>query len=440
MKGILMLNDFKLKIDNFGPINKADLDISKINIIAGKNASGKTTVSKLLYCIITAFSTDGEYLTYESMKDELELLINNLQISQSETKTITELEEIQMKINLNQNNDLKIIDEGYTKLESILNSLEFTDREFFLNSIERNRTRLQNSKKIGFYWQLLVNLIRNEFSGDEQLLNNFNESEILFYNHNSKDKFRYIVRIDKGIGILPETEFEKTITTNREAIYIETPYFLDYKIPFLQFERYGKKQHHQSLLYQKLIDQSAQNDILDPDKNKETIEFQNKINEMINGKFYFNNNGLLEFIQNGQTFDLANTSTGLKSIGILQLLLENRKLKENTYLIMDEPEVHLHPEWQVKLAHILVLLVKELNVNLFINSHSPQFIEAMEVYTIKYGLRNEINFYLSKKDENNEKYNIEKIEYDKLYELYNNLGDPYDIVDEVRGENLANRL
>ena len=97
MKGILMLNDFKLKIDNFGPINKADLDISKINIIAGKNASGKTTVSKLLYCIITAFSTDGEYLTYESMKDELELLINNLQISQSETKTITELEEIQMK-------------------------------------------------------------------------------------------------------------------------------------------------------------------------------------------------------------------------------------------------------------------------------------------------------------------------------------------------------
>lgn len=179
---------------------------------------------------------------------------------------------------------------------------------------------------------------------------------------------------------------------------------------------------------------------MDPDKNKETIEFQNKINEMINGKFYFNNNGLLEFIQNGQTFDLANTSTGLKSIGILQLLLENRKLKENTYLIMDEPEVHLHPEWQVKLAHILVLLVKELNVNLFINSHSPQFIEAMEVYTIKYGLRNEINFYLSKKDENNEKYNIEKIEYDKLYELYNNLGDPYDIVDEVRGENLANRL
>ena len=64
----------------------------------------------------------------------------------------------------------------------------------------------------------------------------------------------------------------------------------------------------------------------------------------------------------------------------------------DSYLIMDEPEVHLHQEWQVKLAQILVLLVKDLNVNLFINSHSHQFIEAIEVYSIKYGLRDETNF------------------------------------------------
>ena len=42
-----MLRDFRLKIENFGPINKADLDIGKINIIAGKNGSGKTTISKI---------------------------------------------------------------------------------------------------------------------------------------------------------------------------------------------------------------------------------------------------------------------------------------------------------------------------------------------------------------------------------------------------------
>ena len=79
-----MLRDFKLKIDNFGPINQADLNISKINIIAGKNASGKTSISKLLYCIITAFSTDGDYLSYESMKEQFNLLMSNLQIPYEE--------------------------------------------------------------------------------------------------------------------------------------------------------------------------------------------------------------------------------------------------------------------------------------------------------------------------------------------------------------------
>jgi predicted ATPase len=240
--------------------------------------------------------------------------------------------------------------------------------------------------------------------------------------------------------VKPTTQFDKAITTNREAIYIETPYFLDYKVPFSQFNFYEQKQYHQSLLYQKLTDKSAKSDILDEIHNKQIIKFQNKINQLIEGTFNFNNRGLIKFKQKNKTFDLPNTSTGFKSIGILQLLLENRKLKENSYLIMDEPEVHLHPEWQVKLAQILVLLVKDLNVNLFINSHSPQFIEAIEVYSIKYGLRDETNFYLTKKDENSEKYNVEKIEYDNLYEIYNNLGDPYDIIDEVRGENIANQL
>ena len=122
------------------------------------------------------------------------------------------------------------------------------------------------------------------------------------------------------------------------------------------------------------------------------------------------------------------------------MLLENRKLKENCFLIMDEPEVHLHPELQVKLAEILVLLVKELNINLFINSHSPHFIEAMEVYSVKYGLKNSTNFYLTKKDNECDKYNVEKIGYDYLYKIYNNLGDPYDIIDEVRGKNIGYQL
>ncbi len=436
-----MLRDFKLKINNFGPINQANITISKINIIAGKNASGKTSISKLLYCIITAFSTDGDYLSYESMKEQFNLLINNLQIPYTETGKISELEEIRFNIESDNEFKTETLLRNYDKFESFINTLELDDEEFFKNSISKNKENIKRTQNIGNYWPLLVNLIKNEFSGNEQILENYTKSELTIYNDNKNNPFDYYIRIDeKGIRVLPGTPYENTITTNREAIYIETPYFLDYKIPFSQFNYYGQKQYHQWLLYQKLADQSSKSDILDEINNEEIIKFKQNVDELNGGEINFNNRGLLEFRQNGKIFDLNNTSSGIKSIGMLQLLLENRKLKENTYLIMDEPEVHLHPEWQVKLAKILVLLVKDLNVKLFINSHSPQFIEAMEVYSTKYGLKDETNFYLSQKDEDTEKYNVKQISHDNLYEIYNNLGDPYDIIDDVRGENIANHL
>ena len=436
-----MLRDFKLKIDNFGPINQADLNISKINIIAGKNASGKTSISKLLYCIITAFSTDGDYLSYESMKEQFNLLMSNLQIPYEESEKITQLNEIRFNIESDKEFKIETLLNNYDKFESFIGTLELDDEEFFTNTIAKNKENIKRTQNIGNYWPLLLNLVKNEFSGNEQILENYSESEITIYNDNENNPYEYYIRIDaKGIRVLPGTEYENTITTNREAIYIETPYFLDYKIPFTQFNYYGQKQYHQWLLYQKLADQSSKSDILDDINNKDIIQFKQKVDELINGEFNFNNRGLLEFKQDEKIFDLNNTSSGIKSMGMLQLLLENRKLKENTYLIMDEPEVHLHPEWQVKLAKILVLLVKDLNVKLFINSHSPQFIEALEVYSTKYGLKDETNYYLSQKDEYSKKYDVKQIPQDKLYKIYNNLGDPYDIIDDIRGENIANHL
>ena len=186
------------------------------------------------------------------------------------------------------------------------------------------------------------------------------------------------------------------------------------------------------------MDQSSKNDILDEFENKKTIEFERKLNSIIEGKFKIDNSGLFKFKQNSKEFSLANTSTGIKTIGMIQILLENRKLHKNSYLIMDEPEVHLHPEWQIKLAEILVLLVKELGVTLFLNSHSPLFIEAMEVYSTKYETKNDTRLFLTEKNKENDKYDIIEIPFKKIYELYDNLGNPYDTLDIIRGENIAN--
>lgn len=47
-----MENKINIKINDFGPINKADIDLNKINVGGGNNATGKSTTSKLLYCFL----------------------------------------------------------------------------------------------------------------------------------------------------------------------------------------------------------------------------------------------------------------------------------------------------------------------------------------------------------------------------------------------------
>jgi len=41
-----------LEITDFGQISNAKLNIKKINVVGGVNSSGKSTVSKILYCYL----------------------------------------------------------------------------------------------------------------------------------------------------------------------------------------------------------------------------------------------------------------------------------------------------------------------------------------------------------------------------------------------------
>ena len=125
-------------------------------------------------------------------------------------------------------------------------------------------------------------------------------------------------------------------------------------------------------------------------------------------------------------------SAGIKEIGILKILLQNNKLKENSFLIIDEPESSLHPEWEIKYAEILVLLVKELNIHIYLNSHSPMFIEAISLYSQYYDLIDETNFYLTQ--EVNGKYNFKKINPKNMGEVYENLTRPYDELDKIKAK------
>lgn len=169
----------------------------------------------------------------------------------------------------------------------------------------------------------------------------------------------------------------------------------------------------------------------------------NKLDKMIEGRYnqespYFvsdKKKDSLSFLKSrSKNVETSNTSTpsGVKHIGILELLLLNNKLKKDGYLIIDEPEVNLHPEWQFKFAEILVLLAKDLNITIYLNSHSPMFIESIDAFTEYYDMQDDVNYYLTVESGIKGKYKFNKIESDQLYKIYDNLGNAYDLIDQLR--------
>lgn len=117
-----------------------------------------------------------------------------------------------------------------------------------------------------------------------------------------------------------------------------------------------------------------------------------QIDQIIPGTFEFSSDGEY-YVQNGMKLKISNLATGSKMFSIVKMLLEKGELDSSTMLILDEPEAHLHPQWQNSFAEIIVLLVKELGVNILLTTHSSNFMLALDANMRKYGMADKTNFY-----------------------------------------------
>ncbi len=164
----------------------------------------------------------------------------------------------------------------------------------------------------------------------------------------------------------------------------------------------------------------------------------NMISNLINGKFVVEKNGEISYFKNinnrAEKIKMFNTASGIKSFGVIQLLNQNRFLDKKYVLLIDEPEVHLHPKWQIEYAKLIVKLVKE-NIKILITSHSPYIIEALKKYTDYYKVKN-ANFYLA---ENNKIFKINDSNALTLEKIFEKLSAPFDefdkLDDEIMGKN-----
>lgn len=104
------------------------------------------------------------------------------------------------------------------------------------------------------------------------------------------------------------------------------------------------------------------------------------VGEMVCGRLEFNDDkNEWQFRDTGRkVYEISMTSEGVKKLSILDLLLGNHYLDDNSIIIIDEIEANLHPALITRLLDAILLLV-QAGVQFFIASHSYFVIKRLYV-------------------------------------------------------------
>lgn len=199
----------------------------------------------------------------------------------------------------------------------------------------------------------------------------------------------------------------------KEAVYIDDPFVLDNDTDSQRCV------DHRMDLHRKLRKSGKDNRVADEIMAGKT--FDQIISSVCDGELIINQRGEAVYHRSddGKSLDIRNLSSGLKTFVVLKTLFENGVIENKGTIILDEPEIHLHPEWQLKLAEFIVLMQKQFDMHILLNTHSPYFLRALQVFAGKYGVAERCRYYLAESNGesaqiNEVSDNIEKI-YKKLY-------------------------
>lgn len=366
----------KIVIKNFGAIKEAEIDIPKTLVLIGEQASGKSTIAKLIYFFQDI--NDDIFETFISSKQTLNLVElitdkfynffgNDFQNSLFELKYYTNIEKNKfIKIsNINKEPKVEIsekfIEQGYLnifnfskkRIKEINDKLELTNdsnESFALELYKRDYLKVAQRKLTGiFNLQFESNLFvvagRNSTVQYNDLFEKYLFAEVKNRIDDNK-KQKSLELKEQTIDELLTMKFMERVSRVKTI-----------------FERNGGT-------FASLLKSENKNGIFQ--------KAENKISEILKGKYSSDKLGERINLDNGSFVRLSNASSGQQeSIRILQdlflVILQNQKVLR----IIEEPEAHLFPIAQKQMIELLALMVnKNEDSRLIITTHSPYILST----------------------------------------------------------------
>lgn len=393
-----------LKIENLGMVDRANIEVNGITIIAGDNNTGKSTIGKALFAIFNALCNSEEKIK-DLRKQELNENIQRIcmdYFDKEEYISIGLSLYMQLSNQIIHNKNINIED----KIKSIIDHYQVEISEESLKDlqikIKNSVDRIMNVSEIDLQKEFLQRYFLEVFN--EQINSLFNINSIMDIVLTIKDRD---IKIKFSNDRCMELEVPYKIL--HEAFYIDDPFIIDsLNINSLSMSFYiGKdisvEQKHlidsiKKYKYNRLKNENVFASLF---AKKSLEEIYAILNDVVEGNILFQDSNIsLQNKKFNKPININNLSTGLKAFIILKILLEQGILKEKDVLILDEPEIHLHPKWQMQYAQIIVLLQKLFDLSIIVTTHSADFLAAIEYYAKKHKNIDRCKFYLAKNENN----------------------------------------
>jgi predicted ATPase len=371
----------KIIIKNFGPIKYAEIEVKKILVLIGEQASGKSTIAKLIYFFKTIQEDLFSQIYRDKQNQSLDINSDILSPIQQKfynffgpTNNLSNFEII-FYYSLNKNKFLKLsndknkkmriscidtfIDEKFTILAS---DIKLRLRQEYLN-INKNRNiqpLIKEEEKIK-YAQQLYDLLNDLFQNKQR--------DLLFIVAGRSATVAYPSLFEKYFSQSIEINLKQNISIDnyeRSSKTLDEILLEKFIEKFVRVKDIFKKFRN----FEGLIESYSENNI-----KEKLYQVKNKIDKILKGEYRIDDLGE-KILFNKETEEyiyLSNTSSGQQeSIRILQDIFLNILDNTKVLRILEEPEAHLFPVAQKQLIELLALMVNQNDDNqLIITTHSP---------------------------------------------------------------------
>ena len=432
----------QLSINNVGIIKKSTINVDGLTVVAGANNSGKSTIGKTAYAIIRAVEDYETRAAFDRCDYAITLLRDIPSLFpfsiRNEIKSMTKsaTEDNSIKAVFGDQELLKKIE--YTNIDNFLNAFQkalyslkfsdiknetvsiwdlfndsdYSDKEFELDKNKAIETVNQIIKQINddpnltkYVKEAIRSQLNTEFAG--QIAPVKGPNSLVTIDMTVGEKKCFHIKLKEG----KFSEDNKKIfewSPYNSVFYIDDPFVVedDWHLskkdsrlnPSSSFFDTRMSLTHREHLKFKFKVYREENVWEKVQTNKKFKHIVNCLDSILPGSFISENDS--EYYQgiDGSKLKISNLATGSKMFSILKKLIVEGLISDRTLLILDEPECHLHPEWQNRFAEIVVLLVKEMGCHVLLTTHSQNFLLALDTYIRKHNIKDKSNFYQAKQE------------------------------------------